>query len=88
MQMVSDIAGIAQVVPSRQIGASYGDAFLAAVGVGAFSGVQEISRWVRPERVIEPRGDVNLVYQDFYRVYRALYDQNVALLHELARLGR
>lgn len=88
MQMVSDIAGIEQVIPSRQIGAAYGDAFLAAVGAGAFSGIQDISRWVRPERVIRPRGDAALVYQDYYRIYRALYDQNAALMHELARLGR
>lgn len=88
MQMVSDIAGIEQVFPSRQIGASYGDAFLAAVGVGAFSGVRDISRWVSPESIVRPSPDAGLVYQDYYRVYRALYDQNAALMHELARLGR
>jgi xylulokinase len=88
MQMVSDIAGIEQVLPSQKIGASYGDAFLAAVGVGAFSGVQDISRWVHAERVIQPRADAALVYQDYYRVYRGLYEQNTALMHELARLGR
>jgi xylulokinase len=32
MRIVSDIAGIEQVVPERQIGASYGDAFLAGIG--------------------------------------------------------
>ena len=36
MQMVSDIAGIEQHIPAQQIGAAYGDAFLAGVGVGLF----------------------------------------------------
>ena len=48
MQIVSDIAGIEQVVPARQIGASYGDAFLAGIGVGLFSGTEDAQRWVRP----------------------------------------
>jgi ribulose kinase len=43
---------------------------------------------VRPEAVVRPLGDASLAYQDTYRVYRALYDQNAALMHELARLGR
>jgi xylulokinase len=33
LRIVSDIAGIEQVVPARNIGASYGDAFLAGIGV-------------------------------------------------------
>jgi xylulokinase len=54
MQMVSDIAGIAQDIPGEQIGASYGDAFLAGVGVGLFQDASEIRRWVRYRETLRP----------------------------------
>ena len=41
MQMVSDIAGIEQHIPAQQIGAAYGDAFLAGVGIGMFGGTRD-----------------------------------------------
>ena len=34
LQIVSDASGLAQVVPERTIGASYGDAFLAGLATG------------------------------------------------------
>ena len=35
LQMVSDVSGIPQLLPEKTIGASYGDAFLAGLAVGA-----------------------------------------------------
>ena len=43
MQLISDIANIEMAIPDQQIGSSYGDAFLAGVGVGLFSNLGEIS---------------------------------------------
>jgi len=75
MQIVSDIAGIEQVVPARQIGASYGDAFLAGIGVGLFSGTADAQRWVRPGATIRPNEKNRAVYDAGYRLYRELYEQ-------------
>jgi xylulokinase len=88
MQMVSDIAGIAQDIPDQQIGASYGDAFLAGVGVGMLQGLSEIRRWVRYRETLRPDASVRAVYDGHYRIYRELYRRNRDLMRELGELAR
>ncbi len=83
MQMVSDIAGITQTVPEQQMGASYGDAFLAGVGIGMFRNVGEVSRWVRPKGTLEPDGAARAVYDRSYRIYRGLYSRNAEAMREV-----
>lgn len=81
MQAVSDIAQIEQHIPEQHLGASYGDAFMAGVGVGMFSGTTEASRWVRTGRVVRPDPEARGVYDGSYRLYRDLYTQTAALMH-------
>ncbi len=87
MQMVSDIAGIAQDIPGEQIGASYGDAFLAGVGVGLFQDTSEIRRWVRYRETLRPDAGAREVYDGYYRIYRELYRRNAGLMRELGELA-
>jgi xylulokinase len=84
MKMVSDIAGIEQVVPARQAGASYGDALLAAVGAGVFRGTAEAARWVRPGLAVRPDPARRPVYDAGYRLYRELYESNRELMRKAA----
>ncbi len=86
MQMVSDIAGIAQDIPGQQSGASYGDAFLAGVGAGLFRGAGEVRRWVQPGATVRPDARARAVYQGSYRIYRELYRRNASLMGELGEL--
>jgi xylulokinase len=88
MQMVSDIAGITQVIPEQQIGASYGDAFLAGVGVGLFSGTGEVHRWVRPGATIQPDRGLGDRYGRYYAIYRELYERSAGAMHALGALAR
>jgi len=83
MQMVSDIAGIEQAIPGGQIGASYGDAFLAGVGVGLFRSLAGIRRWIRPGRIVRPEARRRALYDASYRIYRELYLRNAGLMREL-----
>jgi xylulokinase len=73
LQIVSDIAGIEQHVPEQRVGASYGDAFLAGVGIGLFTGISEISKWVRIAAVIRPDPAAREEYGRYYQTYRSLY---------------
>jgi xylulokinase len=88
MQMVSDIAGIAQLLPEQQIGASYGDAFLAGIGAGLFRGTAEIRRWVRYRETLRPDVSARAVYDGFYRIYRELHRRNAELMREIGELAR
>lgn len=80
MQASSDLCGAAQLVCDKTMGASYGDAFLAAVAIGAVM-PDEITRWnpvartVRPERVA--------AYDRQYPLWKALYAQTRDIAHAL-----
>ena len=85
LQIVSDVTGLAQEVPEIALGASYGDALLAAEGVGlAASG----SSWRRTRTTIRPDSGNRAVYDDLYTHYRALYPATREIQHSLARLQR
>lgn len=88
MEMVSSSAGIEQHIPRQQIGAAYGDAMLAAVGVGFFPGTAAATKWVESARVVRPNAAMRAVYEQYYPHYRALYEATASTLHALSDLQR
>ena len=87
MQMISDIADIEMAIPGQQMGSSYGDAFLAGVGVGLFKDLGEIRKWVRYTHSIKPNPQRTAFYQPFYRIYRELYERTKGLMSDLTALS-
>jgi xylulokinase len=89
LQIVSDVTGLAQDVPARTIGASYGDAFLAGVATGIIPDRASLQRdWVTIATRLEPDAAREADYEPYYGVYRRLYENAKDELHELARLGQ
>jgi xylulokinase len=82
MQATSDLAGLPQLVCEKTVGASYGDAFLAAVATGAAM-PEEIGRWNRVVRTVEPQPDP--AYARQYPLWKALYRQSRDIAHALAK---
>jgi len=80
LQIVSDVTGLTQVVPSVTIGASYGAAFLAA---GAVASV-DIGVWNAVERTVSPRRELAANYHELYSLYRELYPATASIVHVLA----
>lgn len=83
VQIVSDVANVVQLVPKTTIGASFGDAFLAGVAVGAH-GWTDLPDWVGDYRRVEPRQDTRAVYDRGFQRFKELYVATKALVHELA----
>ena len=83
-QAVSDITGRVQLVPEQAIGASYGDALLAAIGVGL---VPPETDWARIDREIVPDPANRARYDDLYETWRELYPATVEQVHRLAGTG-
>lgn len=79
-QIVSDITGREQHIPSVTIGASYGAAFLAA---GAVERV-DIHRWNPIREIRTPRPALAADYDELYRLYRELYVGSKSVAHALA----
>jgi xylulokinase len=87
LQIVSDIAGIEQHVPDQALGACYGDAFLAGVGVGLYADTTQVTQWVRYRSTVRPRPQMSDLYGKYYEVFRQLYSDSAAAVHRLARLA-
>lgn len=77
-QIVSDITGREQVIPSQTIGASYGGALLAAQAVADVS----IEEWNPPAETRKPAD--HPAYDDLYRAYLDLYTGTRDVAHVLA----
>ena len=88
LQIVSDVTGLPQDVPARTIGASYGDAFLAGLATGLVPNLEALKTdWVRLALELEPDARVKPIYDEYYGIYRELYEAAKPQLHALARLG-
>ena len=82
-QATSDISGLTQIVRQKTLGASYGDAFLAACAVGDAEPC-DIQAWnpVASEFVADPAHAA--MYERQYLVFRKLYDQTRDLMASLS----
>jgi xylulokinase len=84
MQIVSDITRVNLSIPKEQIGASYGDAFMAGVGIGLFNNLTEIDHWVQIGKIVQPDLEASRKYDFNYRLSRSLYENTKPLMHELS----
>ena len=83
-QATSDICGATQIVRQKTVGASYGDAFLAAVGVGdAKPG--DIHRWNPAASEYRPNAAHRALYDRQYAIFRGLYPATRQWMAELSR---
>lgn len=81
LQATSDITGIDQIVPEKTMGASYGDAFLGALAIGAVDR-GDIATWNPPARHISAQP--NATYARQYALFRRLYEQTKDIAAELS----
>ena len=81
VQAVSDITGRPQLVPEQAIGASYGDALLAAIGIGL---VPPDTDWAKIAREVKPEPAHRALYDDLYTTWRELYPATRDQVHRLA----
>src|SRR4029077_16357884 len=79
-QIVSDVSGRAQDIPAQTVGASYGDALLAAAAVGM---VPPDTDWTKIVATVQPRRELADFYDRRYAVYRDLYTATRPLIPRL-----
>jgi len=82
VQIVSDVAGIEQIIPEQTIGASYGDAFLAGLAIGMVQKT-DLSQWVKPKYTITPIRTNHEYYQHQYKKFLELYEKTRDIVHDL-----
>ena len=80
LQATSDTSGIDQIVCQKTVGASFGNAFLAALAIGAVS-KDDIAQW-NPVSETVTAGH-HAVYEKNYALFRRLYEQTKDIAAEL-----
>ncbi|MEE2773777.1 MAG: FGGY-family carbohydrate kinase [Pseudomonadota bacterium] len=80
LQATSDITGVNQYVRDKTIGASYGDAFLAALSINAVER-SDIEKWNPIKRTVKHKAHPN--YESNYKIFRQLYESTKDLMREI-----
>ena len=70
LQLISDVAGIAQIVPKRTVGAALGDARLAAESRG-WDTARDV--WNPPQRVVRPAEGGRAAFEPMFARFKELY---------------
>ena len=82
LQAASDISGLAQTTLKSNLGACYGDAFLAGLAIGDVD-PGAIERWNPPQARVLPRRELAPMYDRQYGIFRELYGRNHDLMARL-----
>ncbi len=80
LQATSDISGLPQIVCDKTVGASYGDAFLAACAVGAAK-PEDIATWNPAASEISP--EQHHIYDRQFALFKRLYEDSKSVAHAI-----
>lgn len=83
MQIVSDITGKSIMTASVTIGASFGDAMMAAMGIKYYDSFADLSQIIKPGCCYNPDPDNNKKYQKYQEIFDDLYKSTKHLMHKL-----
>lgn len=86
-QATSDVSGLTQIVREKTLGASYGDAFLAALGVGDVART-DIATWNTTALEIAPDPANAETYARQYEIFKGLYPATRRFMHALQGRNR
>lgn len=84
LQIIADITGHTVKTAAVTIGASYGDAMIAAIGTGHVTNYAELSNHLQPGLVIEPNMENHQVYQPLKHIFKSLYESTKDSMHQLS----
>jgi xylulokinase len=73
-QVTADVLGIPLEEVAQHPGSSLGAAFIAGMGAGQFKEWEEVERFIRVSSVVRPDPRAHERYQEFFQVYRGLYE--------------
>ncbi len=81
MQIISDICGVRQAIPEVTVGASYGDAMLAGIGIGVIADRRDVKKWISIKYETVPNPKNCEVYEKYKSIYDSLYKRTMDLMH-------
>jgi xylulokinase len=86
-KIVSNITGVTQEYVSKPLGAPFGDAYLAGLGIGMFKDFKPLLSSVEIEDTTKPNIELKKKYDKYYLIYKKLYPHIKEDVHNLAKLS-
>ena len=83
MQIVADVTGKELLVPEITIGASYGDAMMAAIAAGCWKDFDELASKVKIAKTYAPNVENHETYKRYQEIFDELYAATKDLVHKL-----
>lgn len=85
MQIICDMAGMPLTIPEPFQCSSYGDAMLAALGIGALESFAALRAALPQGRTLQPDRRNHEFYQKHYPIFRDLYLENRDRMHKMQK---
>ncbi len=85
MQIVADITGKTISTPAVTVGASFGDAMMAALGIKwpGYESFASLTKFIKPGKSYEPNPGNHMLYEKYQALYDALYTATADIMHSL-----
>lgn len=85
MQIVADITGKTICTPAITVGASFGDAMMAALGIkwSGFEDFSALTKFIKSGKIYSPNSQNHQLYKKYQSLYDALYPATKAIMHQL-----
>lgn len=85
MQIVADVTGKDISTPAITVGASFGDALMAASGIRypGFEDFEKLTNFIKPGQTYHPNPENHEIYKKYQAIYDALYPATAELMHRL-----
>lgn len=87
MQILADVTGHPFQTSAITIGASYGDALLAAIGTGAIESFDSLRDIIKEDRIYTPNPDQHIVYKEYQKLFNNLYPATRETMHALKTIA-
>ena len=85
LQMIADITGCPIETAGVTIGASYGDAVMAAIGTEHLPGFSALQDIIQPGKVYAPRPERYEQYAPYRKMYRDIYESTKHIMRALGQ---
>ncbi len=83
LQMIADIIGYPVKTTKISIGASYGDALMAAIGAGFINSFSDLQDIIKPDMVFQPDLANHETYKQYRSIFDSLYQSTKDLMHKM-----
>ena len=86
MQIVADVTGKEISTLAITVGASFGDALMAASGIkySGFESFNKLTDFIKPGKTYHPNKENHEAYKKYQNIYDSLYPATVNLMHCLS----